>query len=440
MAVDPKDFLFRQGEKLALGVSIALFVGVVGLKIVGSDETLNDLVKDEENARTAIDKAVGESKSTAAKDQVEPPKIAAHTKARWERPVLAYPSESHWAFYATPDVIVEVAQPPEDQVIKGPTNLAAKASQTEVELTWGKPPAKVTMPNRDDPGTPEDESQKMGERTVAEISGYAIYRWNEDFEKTGRGGHGPENLYQVVNPPPDAAGMLQWTDTEGLEANETLYYQMSAISPITEAENGVAITMDGKTVKESVEMTSVVSVQIPDNVEITLVSVNVLNGKPTARIRVRKNVEGGWWIEEYGLLKDGDRIGKLSTPAPEGGAASTKKVDMTTKYVLQEFKSEDVPRMTSQTLYHYAFVMGGEKKDAWGSNREDIMKQFPEADMATIVEMQSTTESGFERRIVQIPMVDQATKLPSMVKKWKVLLRNTEAKPGQKAEMWIEEP
>lgn len=428
MAVDPKDFLFRHGEKVVFVAGIVLFVAVVGLKAVPDDE-IGELQQKEKRAREDMERLIAQGRAEAKEQVIEAPPIAEQTRAEW-RPAIAFPTESQWAFYASPEVQVQIDAPPQEHVIRGPENLAVQATQTRVTLQWSRPAAKFTDESESDPA--------KASKTVAQIVGYVVYRWRDADQKSGKGGMSAENLYKVVRTAGDPGGPVDWSDSAGLEPNEVYYYQVTALSDNMAAERGKSFDDSGSALQESAEATDVVNVQIPDNVEITLLSVSELGDSMAARIRVRKNIEGSWWVSDFGLVREGHRIGKARTFAKtEGGTAGDKPVDMTTKYVLKEIKADLVPRMTTQTFYMYEFTVDGEKKQDWAANQEDLMKRYPT--VGSVQPLPDPNGVGLWKKEEQVEMVDPRTGEPSMVKKWKILVENTEARPGQKSEYWFAE-
>ena len=182
-----------------------------------------------------------------------------------------------------------------------------------------------------------------------------------------------------------------------------------------------------------------VDVQIPDNVEITLLSINTINGQAVARIRIRKNIEGDWWTEELGLIKVGDRIGKgRRWPKNDAGTKADRPVDMTTKYQLLEIEETLVPRLVTRTFYKYEFKENGETTQDWATDLESLRKAHPAAsDVGQ--PLPDPNGTGFWKKEEKVPMIDSSTGETSMVKRWKIRVENTEARPGQKKEYWFEE-
>ncbi|MBI4612777.1 MAG: hypothetical protein HY720_04130 [Planctomycetes bacterium] len=433
MAVDPKELLFRHGEKLAFGGSLLVFLVFVGWSAF-PDSRIGDLDKRERSARDTIESLKRKGSEDAKAVPRTAPPIEAETARRW-LPVPHHALDSRWAFYNVPNITIRVEAPPQEHVILPPTALKATPSQSKVDLSWTAPPESI-----DDPGESDPEKRK---KTVAQVWGYAVYRWSGDDQKAGKKGRSPATLHRVMTGGGTPGGVVSFAD-EGpearLEPNMTYYYVVTTLSDNTSAGGGQTFPpQDGTELQESKGATSEVSVQIPDNVEIKLLTVLDFGQVQKPSIEVRKNIAGTWWIYKDSFSV-GNTVGLEGVYAFEDGDPQKKsptKLDMRTKYKLIEVAFDSVPRMQTRIQTKFRFTEGGAAGEDWAFDDADLKTRHPGIDPGSIQRVKSMTTDGWEQQSVEVPMKNAATGEPMMDKKWKIRVENVDAKEGQKKEFWF---
>ena len=432
MAVDLKELaIVRHGEKFLFGASIVLCVVVVAFKAM-PDPKVDELQGGAKTHRQAMDDSWSRAESSAGEESLEAPALKELTQRQW-KPIAPFALGTRWAFYLTPHIRFHEVQPPDKHVVGVPSNLTAQATQSEVQLSWNAPPSEFEDPSESDP--------ERRVKTVAEVTKYAIYRWTESEAENGQGGRNAGSLYMVVDSlsiEPDGASVSytdQGSSEEALEPNETYHYQVAVLTSIMEAKGGQPFSSDAA-LQVATEASNEIAVRIPDNVEIRLLGLNFLNNAPMARVKVRKSVGGTWFAHEFSV-KEGARIGVETSddgqprwvyPTIEGGSRSQQRIDMSTKYLLHEFKKEMTQKVLPVTEKKYRFVSEGTPMEEWAKDQDELREKFPGVDQFDRI---LTPQGGSETRTVPRPQFGPDG-TPWMEEIWSIVVENTEARPGQK--------
>jgi len=159
LPTDPKEFLMQHGEKVSLGLALAVAAFFVVTTMAGGNaQQTNDEVKSKETQ-------INNKKKIGVKPPAKSADSLAAVSAEWSS-LKPKDLPSNWTFYRMPQVTIKRDAGAEPVFVTDPSTLSVLADRENLKVTWAGPPSHLD-------GKP-----------AAELLGYMLYRWRKGEEKS----------------------------------------------------------------------------------------------------------------------------------------------------------------------------------------------------------------------------------------------------------------